>query len=131
MEYIGDIVLQIAIFVILASSYNLVIGYGGLATVAHPIFYALGAYGSGLIAVHLGVPAVVAIIFGALVAVVASILLALSSLRVSGDYLLIASLGFQLGLLQVIKTLISRADLAASRLFQPQLPARGEHLCSS
>ena len=105
MEYIGDIVLQIAIFVILASSYNLVIGYGGLATVAHPIFYALGAYGSGLIAVHLGVPAVVAIIFGALVAVVASILLALSSLRVSGDYLLIASLGFQLGLLQVIKNL--------------------------
>ena len=29
------------------SSYNLVIGYGGLATVAHPIFFALGAYTAG------------------------------------------------------------------------------------
>ena len=40
-----------------------------------------------------------------LVAVVASIALALPSLRVSGDYLLIASIGFQLGLLEVIKNL--------------------------
>ena len=37
---------------------------------------------------------------------VASVLLAASSLRVSGDYLLIASLGFQLGLLQLIRTWI-------------------------
>ena len=103
MEYILTIMVLIAIFVILSSSYNLVIGYGGLATVAHPIFYALGAYASALLAIHFGLPAVVCVIAGALVAVVASVLLALSALRVSGDYLLIASLGFQLGLLQVIK----------------------------
>lgn len=103
MEYLLTIGVLIAIFVILSSSYNLVIGYGGLATVAHPIFYALGAYGSGLLAIHTGMPVVLCVIAGGLVAVVASVLLALSSLRVSGDYLLIASLGFQLGLLQVIK----------------------------
>ena len=42
---------------------------------------------------------------GTVVAVVASIALALPSLRVSGDYLLIASIGFQLGVLEVIKNL--------------------------
>ncbi|HEX4894183.1 MAG TPA: branched-chain amino acid ABC transporter permease [Hyphomicrobiaceae bacterium] len=103
MEYILTIGVLISIFVILASSYNLVIGYGGLASVAHPIFYALGAYGASLLAIHTGLPAPLAIIAGGLVAVVASVLLALSALRVSGDYLLIASLGFQLGILQVIK----------------------------
>lgn len=103
MEYILTIGVLVSIFVILASSYNLVIGYGGLASVAHPIFYALGAYGASLLAIHTGVPAPIAILFGGIVAVVASILLALSALRVSGDYLLIASLGFQLGILQVIK----------------------------
>lgn len=103
MEYLFTIGVLISIFVILASSYNLVIGYGGLATVAHPIFYALGAYGSGLLAIHTGMPVVLCIVAGGLIAVIASVLLALSSLRVSGDYLLIASLGFQLGLLQVIK----------------------------
>ena len=104
MEYILTILVLIAIFVILSSSYNLVIGYGGLATVAHPIFYALGAYTSGAAWPSTsGCPQPSACCAGALVAVVASVLLALSALRVSGDYLLIASLGFQLGLLQVIK----------------------------
>ena len=94
---------MIAIFVILAASYNLVIGYGGLATVAHPIFFALGAYTAALLAIHTGLPAPLCVLAGAVVATVASVLLAASSLRVSGDYLLIASLGFQLGLLQVIR----------------------------
>ena len=89
MEYILTIMVLIAIFVILSSSYNLVIGYGGLATVAHPIFYALGAYASALLAIHFGLPAVVCVIAGALVAVVASVLLALSALarlrRLSAD----------------------------------------------
>ena len=103
MEYILNIGVQVAIFVILASSYNLVIGYGGLASVAHPIFYAFGAYSSSLLAIHLGLPPVLAVMAGGVIAALASVLLALSSLRVSGDYLLIASLGFQLGFLQVIR----------------------------
>jgi len=103
MEYFMSVAVMIAIFVILAASYNLVIGYGGLATVAHPIFFALGAYTAALLAIHTGLPAVLCVLAGGAVATVASVLLAASSLRVSGDYLLIASLGFQLGLLQVIR----------------------------
>ena len=41
MEYILTIMVLIAIFVILSSSYNLVIGYGGLATVARYSAYSL------------------------------------------------------------------------------------------
>lgn len=103
MEYILNIGVQVSIFVILASSYNLVIGYGGLASVAHPIFYAFGAYGASLLAIHTGMSALPAVLLGGLIAVLASVLLALSALRVSGDYLLIASLGFQLGILQLIR----------------------------
>jgi branched-chain amino acid transport system permease protein len=103
MEYILTILVMISIFVILSASYNLVIGYGGLATVAHPIFYALGAYTTGLLSIHTDLWPPLCVLAGALVAMVASVLLAASALRVSGDYLLIASLGFQLGLLQVIR----------------------------
>lgn len=105
MEYVTTILVLIAIYVILSASYNLVIGYGGLSTVAHPIFFAIGAYTTGLLAMHSDIPAPVNVLLGAAVAVVASVLLAASALRVSGDYLLIASLGFQLGLLQLIKNL--------------------------
>jgi branched-chain amino acid transport system permease protein len=105
MEYLATIGVLIAIYVILSSSYDLVIGYGGLSTVAHPIFFAVGAYTSGLLAIHSGIPAPINVLLGGVAAMVASVLLAASALRVSGDYLLIASLGFQLGLLQLIKNL--------------------------
>jgi branched-chain amino acid transport system permease protein len=105
VEYLATIGVLIAIYVILSSSYNLVIGYGGLSTVAHPIFFAIGAYSAGLLAIHTALPAPINVVIGGVAAMVASVLLAASALRVSGDYLLIASLGFQLGLLQLIKNL--------------------------
>ena len=105
MEYLATIFVLIAIYITLSSSYDLVIGYGGLSSVAHPIFFAIGAYTTGLLAVHSGLPALANVLLGGLAAMAASVLLAASSLRVSGDYLLIASLGFQLGLLQLIKNL--------------------------
>jgi branched-chain amino acid transport system permease protein len=58
-----------------------------------------------LLSRDVGIPVLLAMIAGMLVAVVASIAMALPSLRVSGDYLLIASIGFQLGILEVIKNL--------------------------
>lgn len=103
MEYVYTLVILVGLYVILASSFNLIIGYGGLISIAHPVFYAIGAYASALLARDLGVPVVIAIPLGAASAVVASIALAVPSLRVSGDYLLIASIGFQLGVLEAIK----------------------------
>ena len=105
MEYAASILILVGIFVILATSFNLIIGYGGLMSIAHPIFFALGAYASGLATIHFGVPVLVGWMIGAGVALVASVALSLPAIRVSGDYLVIASIGFQLGLLQVIKNL--------------------------
>ena len=106
MDYLVTLAVLIAIYVILAASYNLVIGYGGLSTVAHPIFFAIGAYTTGLLSIHVPeLPAAANVVLGVAAAVLASVMLAGSSLRVSGDYLLIASLGFQLGLLQLIRNL--------------------------
>ena len=105
MDYLYSVAILVGLFVILASSFNLVIGYGGLISIAHPIFYGLGAYTSALLARDLGVPVPLAILSGALVATVLSIAIALPALRISGDYLLIASIGFQLGMIELIKNL--------------------------
>lgn len=86
----------------LACGFNLILGYGGLVSVAHPIFYAIGGYTSGLLAQKLGVPIPFAIVFGMLVSAAVSLFVSLPSLRVSGDYLVIATLGFQLGLQHII-----------------------------
>jgi branched-chain amino acid transport system permease protein len=103
MDYVYSIVILVGLYVVLAASFNLVIGYGGLISIAHPIFYAIGAYASAILARDYGVPIYGAMIAGAFIALAASILVALPALRVSGDYLLIASIGFQLGLLEIFK----------------------------
>lgn len=102
MQYFYIIAIFAGINVILASGFNLILGYGGLVSVAHPIFYAIGAYISALLAQKLGVPIVFSIMLGAMVAAATSVFVSLPSLRVSGDYLVIASMGFQLGLLHII-----------------------------
>lgn len=103
MEYLYTILILVGLYVIMASSFNLIIGFGGLISIAHPIFFALSAYASALLNLRFGVPIPLAIIAGALFAMLMSMMLSLPSLRVSGDYLLIASIGFQLGFIEVIK----------------------------
>lgn len=103
MDYLCAMIILIGIFVILAASFDLVIGHCGLISIAHPIFYAIGAYTSAMLAKSAGVPIPLAMLAGGLAALAASILVALPSLRVSGDYLLIASIGFQLGLIELGK----------------------------
>lgn len=103
MEYFYSVLVLIGIYTILAASFNLIIGFGGLISIAHPIFFALAAYCSALLNLKLGVPIPLAIVAGALFSTAMSFMLSLPSLRVSGDYLLIASIGFQLGFVEVIK----------------------------
>lgn len=105
MEYVVSLAVLVGIYVILSSSFNLIIGFGGLISIAHPIFFGLGAYTTGLLAVHFNTHPLIAVVAGGSVAFLSSLMLSLPSLRISGDYLLITSIGFQLGVLEVIKHL--------------------------
>ena len=105
IQYLYTIAIFAGINVILASGFNLILGYGGLVSVAHPVFYAIGAYVSALLAIKLGVPIVFAIVLATLVSAATSVFVSLPSLRVSGDYLVIASMGFQLGLLHILNNI--------------------------
>jgi len=103
MEYVISVLVLMGIYVILSTSFNLIIGYGGLISIAHPIFFAIGAYSTGVIAIHWDLFAPLTLLIAVAMAVIFSLMLSLPSLRISGDYLLITSIGFQLGLLEVIK----------------------------
>lgn len=105
MEYVYSVLILIGINTIMASSFNLIIGFGGLISIAHPIFFALAGYCSAILAMQFGVPIPLAILAGTLFSTALSVMLSLPSLRVSGDYLLIASIGFQLGFVEVIKNI--------------------------
>ncbi|MDQ7093312.1 branched-chain amino acid ABC transporter permease [Desulfosporosinus sp. PR] len=93
-SYIMHIAVTIAIYGILVLGLELVLGQTGLFSLGHAAFYGMGAYTSALIVMSLGLP----IWIGAIGAVVASgllgALLGFPTLRLRGDYLAIATLGF-------------------------------------
>jgi branched-chain amino acid transport system permease protein len=60
------VLILIGINIIMASSFNLIIGFGGLISIAHPIFFALAGYCSAILAMKFGVPIPLAILLGTL-----------------------------------------------------------------
>jgi branched-chain amino acid transport system permease protein len=81
------------IYIILAVSQNLITGFTGQLAIGHAGFMAIGAYMSAFIVVKMNGPVVGGLIFGALVAAFAGVLIGIPTLRLRGDYLAIATLG--------------------------------------
>lgn len=84
----------IGINIILAVSLNLITGFTGQFTLGHAAFMAVGAYVSAIFTAKLGQPFIVAIIASGIAASIAGIIIGIPTLRLKGDYLAIATLGF-------------------------------------
>ncbi len=80
--------------IILAVSLHLIIGITGQFSIGHAGFLAVGAYASAIVTMKLGLPFPVAIIAGGLMAAIAGLIIGIPTLRLRGDYLAIATLGF-------------------------------------
>ena len=102
MDYVLHILVMVCLYSILATSFNLLIGFAGLFALSQAAFYAFGAYATAILSVKLGLafplPLTAAILFTAAV----GILVALPAIRISGDYLVIVTLALQVIALAVI-----------------------------
>lgn len=87
--YVASLML---INVLIAVSYNFLIGYTQQFSLGHVALYAIGAYGTAAGVVHLGLPYVLAIPFGATLACLGGVLVALPALRLKIFYLAISTL---------------------------------------
>lgn len=81
------------IYVILATSLNLAMGFTGLLNLGHIAFFGIGAYTSALLTMQ-GVPFLIAFICAGLFAALFGFLLVLATRSLKGDYLGLATLGF-------------------------------------
>jgi branched-chain amino acid transport system permease protein len=93
-SYYVTIIHTIGINIILAVSLHLIIGITGQFSIGHAGFLAVGAYVSAIITMKLGFPFPVALLAGGIAAALAGLLIGIPSLRLKGDYLAIATLGF-------------------------------------
>jgi len=84
----------IGINIIMAVSLNLINGFTGQFSIGHAGFMAIGAYTSAVFTVKLGQPLLLGTLAGAVLAALLGFLIGLPTLRLKGDYLAIATLGF-------------------------------------
>ncbi|MFC5829191.1 branched-chain amino acid ABC transporter permease [Nonomuraea insulae] len=76
----------------MSTSWNLLGGFTGYVSLGHSAFFGLGAYGTGLLVVRLGVPWVVALLLSALLVTVFAIGVGIAAVRVRGASFVIVSI---------------------------------------
>lgn len=122
--YYAEIINLTGISIILAVSLNLITGFTGQFSIGHAGFMAVGAYSSVFMSVYYSQAAeqwltsivgttlaqslvfLGVIIFGALIAALAGLVVGIPSLRLRGDYLAIVTLGFA----EIIRIIILNID---------------------
>jgi branched-chain amino acid transport system permease protein len=90
MNYFLLLLELFSIYLIIALSLNIVVGYNGLLSLAHAGFVAIGAYVYALTAARIGFLGAVMVALA--VAAVASLVVSLPAWRFRGDYFVVASL---------------------------------------
>ena len=92
--YLIAILTVAAVYVVLALALNLQFGLTGLINFGVVGFFGIGAYASGIATERLGLPFAGGVAAAMLVGALAGAAVALLSLRLSGDFLAIVTLGF-------------------------------------
>jgi branched-chain amino acid transport system permease protein len=89
-----SIFIEVFILAVLAISYNLMFGFAGVISFGHAAFFGVGAYGVGLLMLHLSWPLGLAILATLLVSATMGLLVSVIALRIRGLYFAIFTLAF-------------------------------------
>jgi branched-chain amino acid transport system permease protein len=102
IHYLLHLVVYFQIFILVALSLNILIGYGGLLQVAHAAYFGVGAYAAALVSRDLGLGFFSSLGVAAVSAGALSLAVALPAWRFRGDYFLLVSLAVQVALYSVM-----------------------------
>lgn len=101
-SYITNLLVKIAIYSIMALGLNILVGYTGLVSLGQAGFVAIGAYATTILTKNFQMNFFLAMILAACIAAAFGVLVGMPSLRLTGTYLSIITLGFG----EIIRTII-------------------------
>ena len=82
------------LFAVVASNWDLTLGYAGIFNFAHIAFFGLGAYTSGILSVRLGISPWLGILVGSIVAVLVAAIVSIPVIRLRGIYVALLTFAF-------------------------------------
>lgn len=94
MGYIIHIAIFFAIYSIVGVSLNLIVGFTGVFSITHAVFYGIGSYATAILLTQYGVNFFISVIAGTLITVFVSLLIGIILSKFDEDYCAIVSLGF-------------------------------------
>lgn len=118
-QYYLRIIMFIGINIIMALGLNLITGITGQLSLGHAAFMSIGAYASAVLTLKLGYSFPIALVFGALTSAFFGIVIGFPTLRLSGDYLAIATLGFG----EIVKVMLLNMKITGGALGLSPIPS--------
>jgi branched-chain amino acid transport system permease protein len=107
MDYALHLVVIVLIYASLVVSLDLLIGHTGILSFGHAAFYGIGAYATASLTVYAGWDWFSAMIGAVVIATAIAALVGIPTLRLGGDYFILALFGFQLIVITLILNLES------------------------
>ncbi|KLU62713.1 high-affinity branched-chain amino acid transport system permease protein LivH [Peptococcaceae bacterium CEB3] len=122
-DYALHLLIMVATYGILVLGLEIILGQTGLFSLGHAAFFGMGAYTSALLVMRLGVPIWLGIILAVLASGILGFLLGFPTLRLRGDYLAIATLGFGeiFGLILVNWDSLTHGPMGIPGIVRPQI----------
>jgi branched-chain amino acid transport system permease protein len=117
--FLSSFLILLTIHVMLTSSLGLLIGQVGIFSLAHAAVFAMGAYTTALVSLELGLSFPIALVLAVLAAGLISAVVAIPTLRVAGDYFVVASLGLQVVAVRTIHNLDFTGGASGLRAIPP------------
>jgi len=118
-DYYLQILIWVGINVIMGVSLNLINGFTGQFSLGHAGFMAIGAYVAASMTKLMGMPFALSLAAGGIAAAAGGLVVGIPTLRLAGDYLAIATLGFG----EIIRVIILNLDVVGGPRGLPGIPA--------
>lgn len=91
------------IFSVVALSVDIVLGRAGMFDMGHALFFGLGAYITAIMNAHFGINILLAIPVAIIIPAIVAILISSPIVHLRGDYLLVATVGFNIVFIQMLR----------------------------
>lgn len=121
-SYARHLMVLVFVFGVVAASWDLSLGFGGLFNFAHVALFAVGIYTYAILAKTLGVNPWIAMLAAGPVAVLVAVLISLPVLRLDGIYVILVTIAFSQLVYQII---ISQSAITGGTSGMVTLPALG------
>ena len=93
IRFIMNILIMCLIWAVVASCWDMIMGFAGIFSFGQVAFFVMGAYCSGILAIEHSIPPVLAILLAGLFTAAMGVLVGLPCLKLAGPYIALVTFG--------------------------------------